>query len=73
MNPTACIRCRGTDLAPASFEAPGVARVAVDASHSSPVTARVCLACGAVMLTANEPGQLRTGKPPERDVQEYDF
>lgn len=73
MNPTACIRCRGTDLTTAVFEGPGGARVAVDEGHHSPVTAQVCLACGAVMLTATEPGHLRTGKPPERDVQEYDF
>lgn len=73
MNPTACIRCRGTELAPAAFEGPGTARVAVDPTHSSPVTARVCLACGAVMLTATEPARLRTGESPERDVQEYDF
>lgn len=73
MNPTACIRCRGTDLAPAAFEAAGAPRVVVDAAHASAVTARVCLACGAVMLTATEPGALRTGDSPERSVQEYDF
>ena len=73
MNPTACIRCKGTDLVAASFDVPGAGTIAVDGAHKSPVTARVCLHCGAVMLTATEPGQLRTGASPERDVQEYDF
>jgi hypothetical protein len=45
----------------------------VDEQHSSPVGARVCLACGAVLLTASEPGALRVKHPPERHVQESDF
>ena len=71
--PTACIRCHGTELVPVSFELPATPRVATDATHSSPVTARVCLACGAVLLTASDPFALRTREGPERDVQEYDF
>jgi hypothetical protein len=71
--PTACIRCKGTDLAQATFDAAGAPRVVVDATHSSPVSARVCLMCGAVMLTATEPAALRVGEAEHRDVQEYDF
>ena len=71
--PTACIRCKGTDLADATFETGGTPRVTVDATHSSPVTARVCLACGAVLLTASQPAALRVGEHPHREVQEYDF
>ena len=71
--PNACIRCHGTDLASATLEGGPALRVIVDAEHASPVVARVCLACGAVMLTATQPGALRIGEPPEHDVQEYDF
>ena len=71
--PMACIRCHGTELVEAAFEAPGTPHVAVDPAHSSPVTARVCVACGAVLLTAATPGALRVGDAPERGVQEYDF
>ena len=72
-HPVACLRCKGTELVPATFETGGVARVAVDATHASPVSARVCLACGAVMLTATEVARLRVHAAPERNVQEYDF
>ena len=48
-------------------------RLVVDEMHSSPVGARVCLACGAVLLTASEPGALRVKHPPDRHVQESDF
>ena len=58
---------------PVAFEVPGAPRVAVDSEHSSPSRARVCLACGAVLLTATDPVALRVGQEPERDVQEYDF
>ena len=71
--PTACIRCKGTELAEASFEAAGVPRVIVDAEHTSPVTARVCLSCGAILLTAVDPALLRAKPAPERTVQEFDF
>jgi hypothetical protein len=71
--PTACIRCKGTELVPVTFETGTAPRVVVDAKHSSPVVGRVCLACGAVMLTATEPGALRVGGHAEREVQEYDF
>ena len=72
MNPSACIRCGSTDLTPARLEG-GSLRIVVDDAHASPVSARVCLGCGAVMLTATEVGRLRTGPPGERDVQEHDF
>jgi hypothetical protein len=71
--PTACIRCKGSEIVPATFETGGGLTLAVDATHSSPVTARVCLACGAVMLTATTPAALRADAVPERKVQEYDF
>jgi len=71
--PTTCIRCKGSDLAEATFAGAGALRVVVDESHSSPVSARVCLACGAVLLTASEPGALRAHHAPERHVQEFDF
>jgi hypothetical protein len=71
--PIACIRCKGVELAYATFDAGGSPRLVVDSAHQSPVTARVCLACGAVMLTATAPGALRVGEAPEREVQEYDF
>ena len=71
--PTACIRCRGIELAEATFVGTVALRVAVDAMHSSPVSARVCLACGAVLLTATEPGALRVKPDAEREVQEFDF
>jgi hypothetical protein len=72
-HPTACIRCKGIELVEATFADTGIPRLVVDADHSSPVTARVCVACGAVLLTASEPGALRAGLEPEREVQEFDF
>lgn len=71
--PSACIRCNGSDLAEARFAGAGELHVVVDEVHSSPVGARVCLACGAVLLTASEPGALRVRLVPERQVQEFDF
>lgn len=71
--PTACIRCKGIELVDASFTGAADLRLAVDEQHSSPVGARVCLSCGAVLLTASEPGGLRVGHAPERQVQEFDF
>ncbi len=71
--PVACLRCGGTELQSATLEAPQAPLVAVDATHASPVSARVCLACGAVMLTATDVGKLRLTESPQRDVQEYDF
>lgn len=71
--PTACIRCKGNDLADATFAGTVAVRLVVDDMHSSPVGARVCLACGAVLLTASDPGALRVKHPPERRVQESDF
>jgi len=71
--PNACIRCQGTELASATLEGGEALRLAVDGEHVSPMSARVCLACGAVMLTATRPGALRVGDPPEHEVQEYDF
>jgi hypothetical protein len=71
--PTACIRCKGNDLAEATFAGTVGLRLVVDEMHSSPVGARVCLACGAVLLTASEPSALRVKHPPERHVQESDF
>jgi hypothetical protein len=37
------------------------------------VDARVCLACGAIMLTASQLGTLGGRSQTERHVQEYDF
>ncbi len=71
--PTSCLRCKGTELASAAFECTGAPRLVVDASHASPIAARICLMCGAVMLTATEPGALRVREAPHREVQEYDF
>jgi hypothetical protein len=71
--PTACIRCKGTELVEATFAGATGLRLVVDEQHSSPVGARVCLACGAVLLTASQPAALRVGRGPERDVQEFDF
>mgnify|MGYP001268871035 CR=1 FL=1 len=71
--PTACIRCKGNDLVDATFVGAGGLRLVVDEKHSSPVGARVCLSCGAVLLTASEPGALRVSEAPEREVQEFDF
>ena len=71
--PTACIRCKGTEIVSATLEAGGAMQLAVDAAHVSPVTARVCLACGAVMFTASTPAALRSDTAPERSIQEYDF
>lgn len=71
--PSACIRCKGTELVQATFAGAADLRLTVDERHSSAVTARVCVACGAVLLTATEPGALRTGQAHEREVQEFDF
>jgi hypothetical protein len=73
--PTACIRCKGIELVEATFVGAGVLRLAVDETHASPVTARVCLACGAVLLTASDPGALRGAKEggAQGEVQEADF
>jgi hypothetical protein len=74
--PTACIRCKGIELVEATFVGAGSLRLAADESHASPVSARVCLACGAVLLTATEPGALRGAKPEgpqDTAVQEADF
>ena len=74
--PTACIRCRGIELIEATFVGAGSLRLAADETHASPVSARVCLACGAVLLTAAEPGALRGAKQGGAHggaVQEADF
>jgi len=71
--PTACIRCKGTELAEAAFAGASDLRLVVDEAHSSPVNARVCLACGAVLLTAGRPAALRVKRGPEGEVQEFDF
>ena len=71
--PVACIRCGGTELQPATLELAAPAMLVVDATHASPMTARVCLACGAVLLTATDVANLRVGETPLRQVQEYDF
>ena len=71
--PTACIRCKGTELVEATFAGATGLRLEVDEQHSSPVSARVCLACGAVLLTASRPAALRVKHGPEREVQEFDF
>lgn len=71
--PTACIRCKGNELVDARFTGTGALRLVVDDEHTSPVAARVCLSCGAVLLTATEPGALRSGPESHREVQEFDF
>lgn len=73
--PTACIRCKGIELVEATFVGAGALRLAVDETHASPVSARVCLACGAVLLTATDPGALRGVKKDgaQGEVQESDF
>ena len=71
--PTACIRCKGTELVEATFAGAAALRLVVDEEHSSPVGARVCLACGAVLLTAAQPAALRVREGPEREIQEFDF
>ena len=73
--PTACIRCKGIELVEAHFVGTTGLRLAVDELHTSPVSARVCLSCGAVLLTATEPGALRPKQGAERkdEVQEFDF
>jgi hypothetical protein len=73
MQPTACIRCHGTDLVDATFAGAEGLRIVVDAQHASPAGARVCLSCGAVLITAAEPGALRVGSAPHHDIQEADF
>jgi hypothetical protein len=71
--PTACIRCKGSLLVEATFAGAETLRLVVDEEHSSPVGARVCVACGAVLLTASQPGSLRAGRPTEDGLQEFDF
>ena len=73
--PTACIRCKGIELIEATFVGAGSLRLAADETHASPVSARVCLACGAVLLTATDPGALRGVKKEGTHgaVQEADF
>ncbi len=71
--PTACIRCKGALLVEATFAGAEALRLVVDENHSSPVGARVCVACGAVLLTASQPGALRVGREPEDGLQEFDF
>lgn len=74
--PTACIRCKGIELIEATFVGAGNLRLAADETHASPVSARVCLACGAVLLTAAHPGALRGAKQGGAHggaVQEADF
>jgi len=71
--PIACIRCGGTELQPAAIEMSAPPLLVVDATHASPLSARVCLACGAVLLTATDVARLRVRESPLRDVQEYDF
>lgn len=71
--PTACIRCKGTELVEATFAGAADLRLVVDEQHVSPVGARVCLACGAVLLTASQPAALRVKHGPEREIQEFDF
>ena len=71
--PTACLRCKGTELADASIEPADAMRVVVDATRSTGISARVCLQCGAIMLTASEVAKLQTGAASAREVQEFDF
>ena len=73
VQPAACIRCHGTELVSARLQHVEEPLLVVDPTHASPMHARVCLACGAVMLTATAPGALRLGEAPEDDLQEYDF
>ena len=47
--------------------------IATDDAHHSTVGARVCLACGAILLTATDPQGLRVAKRDDGQVQEYDF
>ena len=71
--PTACIRCKGIHLVEASFAGAENLRLIVDDAHSSTAGARVCLSCGAVLLTATEPAALRVATGPETSIQEFDF
>ena len=71
--PSACLRCRGIELADASIEPAAEMRVVVDAARSSGISARVCLTCGAIMLTATEVARLQSGAASTREVQEFDF
>ena len=71
--PSACLRCKGSELADASIESAAEMRVVVDAARSSGVSARVCLTCGAIMLTATEVAKLQSGAESARAVQEFDF
>ena len=70
--PTQCLRCGSAEIAPAILEGPPIV-VATDDAHRSTVGARVCLACGAILLTATDPQGLRVVKRDEGEVQEYDF
>ena len=69
--PTQCLRCHSVDVAPARL-AGGQLELSTGPGHRSPVDARVCLACGAVMLTATQPGALGA-RGAESHGQEYDF
>ena len=71
--PSACLRCKGTELADASIESAAAMRVVVDATRSTGISARVCLTCGAIMLTASKVAQLQSGAAHVREVQEFDF
>jgi hypothetical protein len=71
--PTACLRCKGTELADASIESAAEMRVVIDSARTTGVSARVCLMCGAIMLTASEVAKLQTGAAHAREVQEFDF
>lgn len=71
--PSACLRCHGTELADASIESAAAMRVVVDAARSTGISARVCLTCGAIMLTATEVAKLQSGAASARAVQEFDF
>jgi hypothetical protein len=70
--PTQCLRCKSAEVASATLEGPPL-MIATDDAHRSTVGARVCLACGAIMLTATDPQGLRIATRDEGQVQEYDF
>ena len=70
--PTQCLRCGSAEIVSATLTgAPLV--IATDDAHQSTVGARVCLACGAILLTATDPQGLRVAKRDDGQVQEYDF
>ncbi|NOT32895.1 MAG: hypothetical protein HOP12_01860 [Candidatus Eisenbacteria bacterium] len=70
--PAQCVRCHGHEIAAATLEGAALG-IVTEAGARSAVDARVCLACGAVMLTAREPGKLRSAKSAGEPIQEYDF